>query len=196
MTLLSAVSLPSPTHQHNIFRDPRVYMTFHQLVTMAEIPPSIQQFPHQEEYGGFRFWTSYLNHVMLHLNVLIPLVVVHFFCLFEQIFCAVFLWMLCSVFHTHMALSQPWGISSSWLMWILVWVKCSTHLCINAYCIINVFCEVSVTEQQWRKKKNISVSKLKTSELSPETRRCPTGTADRIFMPELFWCPLIIPILD
>lgn len=33
------------------------------------------------------------------------------------------------------------------LMWVLVWVKCFTHSCINAYCIINGFCEISVSTQ-------------------------------------------------
>lgn len=70
---------------------------------------------------------------MLHLNVVIPLVVVTFFCLWTHFF------VLWSVFHTHMALSHPWGISFTGLMWILVWVKCSSQLCINAYCINNVF---------------------------------------------------------
>lgn len=46
----------------------------YQLVTMAEIPPSIWQFPHQEEYDSFRYLTSHLNHVIICLNVVILVV--------------------------------------------------------------------------------------------------------------------------
>lgn len=74
------------------------------------------------------------------LKYYFPLGSCKMFSAFELIFvlCFAFLWMMCSVLHTHMVLSHPWGIYSSRLMWILVWVKCSSHLCINAYCIINV----------------------------------------------------------
>ena len=53
--------------------------------------------------------------------------------------CGVFLpFCVCCRFSTHMAPWSPRGPSSSGLMWILVWVKRCSRLCINACCIINV----------------------------------------------------------
>lgn len=54
--------------------------------------------------------------------------VVAIFCPFSD-FCLCF---------PHIWLSSPWGPSSSGLMWILVWVKRCSRLCINACCIIIV----------------------------------------------------------
>lgn len=130
----------------------------------------------------------------LYLNVVLPLGAVTSLLPLNWLFVlwSIFLWLLCSVFHTHMALSHPRGIDSSGLMWILVWVKCSSHLCINAYCIINVFvksqfpiCNGELTGISSCVLKTVLKGNISTSQ-SPENRGYPTVIADSIFMLEPF----------
>ena len=111
--LLSAVSLPSPAHQHNISQTPVCTWHFTSLRWCTEYlaaPTSRGK------------WTSHLNHVMLHLNIVVPVVVVTSFCLWTDFFsfffffCAVVCFRLDAVFcfpHTYGSVS-PLG---NFLFW-------------------------------------------------------------------------------
>lgn len=99
MTLLSVVSSPSPTHRHYV----SLVCTWH--FTSLERWQKYHQFPHQEEYDGFRYSTSHLNHVILHLNVVIPVVLFKIpsalSCLNRYLCDGLFSFGCCVLFSTH-----------------------------------------------------------------------------------------------